>query len=184
MPEVLIVVAVVGLLGSGAWRALSEFGDARAGREAARAFLGQLRSVAQQARTERRALAVEFDLVEPARWRVIADGNGNGVTTADMTMGIDVAETTWTEVMGDRRARLAVDRAVPTADGSGIVAAGSSPVQLGAAPRIVFTPRGTSSAGSILVAGRDGRAYAIRLLGTTQRLRLSCLSRAQVWEAC
>jgi hypothetical protein len=119
----------------------------------------------------------------PERLRVLADGNGNGVTTADIALGIDAPVTAWTGVFRQGRGRLAVTRDLPSADGSGTVLQGSAPVQLGVSSRLVFTPRGTSSAGSLYVAGTGARAYAIRVLGTTQRIRMLCLARGG-WEAC
>lgn len=184
LPEVLIALAIVGLVGGAAWRALSEWADARASREAARGFLTDLRQVAHDARRQRRSLAIEFDLGSRDLFRVIADGNGNGVTAVDIANGIDTAEGDWRLVFREGRARLGVLRDLPNADGTGTVAGGSSPVQMGAMSRVLFTPRGTATAASIYVAGRGERAYAIRLLGSTQRLRLLCLGRYDTWESC
>lgn len=170
-------------MSGGAWRTLAELREARASREAARGLSTDLRNVAQEARRQRRSLAVEFDLRAPERWRVLADGNGNGITSADVSAGIDAPQTTWRLVFREGRARLAVTRDLPGADGTGMLPSGSTPIQLGASPRLVFTPRGTSSAASLYVAGRGDRAYAIRVLGTTQRIRLSCLANG-AWEAC
>lgn len=170
-------------MSGGAWRTFAELRDERASREAARGLSADLRSIAQEARRQRRSLAVEFDLRAPERWRVLADGNGNGITSTDVSAGIDAPQTPWTLVFREGRARLAVTRDLPGADGSGVVPRGSTPIQLGASPRLVFTPRGTSGAASLYVAGRGDRAYAIRVLGTTQRVRLSCLA-SDVWEAC
>lgn len=184
LPEVLIVLALIGMVGGAAWQALSEWRVARASREAARGLAADLRQVAQDARRQRRSLAVEFDLQEPARWRILADGNGNGVTSADVTSGIDAPLTAWRLVFREGRARLAVTRDLPSADGSSTVSAGTAPVQMGAVPRLLFTPRGTATAASLYVAGQGERAYAIRVLGSTQRIRLSCLSRNANWEPC
>lgn len=143
-----------------------------------------LRGVAQEARRQRRSLGVEFELGAPERWRVIADGNGNGVTTADMASGVDAPQTPWRLVFREGRARLAVTRDLPGADGTGTVPSGSAPVQLGASPRLMFTPRGTGASGSVYVSGGADRAFAIRVLGTTQRIRVVCLGRTDEWESC
>jgi prepilin-type N-terminal cleavage/methylation domain-containing protein len=184
LPEVLIVLALVGMVSSAAWQALSDWRVARASREAARGMAADLRQVAQDARRQRRSLAIEFDLQEPAQWRVLADGNGNGVTSADVTSGVDAPQSGWRLVFREGRARLAVTRDLPSADGTSTVIAGSAPVQLGAMTRVVFTPRGTATAASVYVTGEGDRAYAIRVLGSTQRIRLLCLSRADTWETC
>ena len=153
----MLVLGLLAIVSGGAWRALSELGESRASREAARGLAADLRRVAQEARRQRRSLAVEFDLQEPERWRVMADGNGNGITTADITVGIDAPQTPWTLVFREGRARLAVTRDLPGADGDGTVPQGSPPIQLGVSPRLVFTPRGTGAAGSLYVAGRGER---------------------------
>ena len=184
LPELVLVLGLLAIVSGGAWRTLGELREARASREAARGLSADLRGVAQEARRQRRSLAVEFDLEVPERWRVLADGNGNGITGADLSAGVDAPQTPWTLVFREGRARLAVPRDLPGADGTGTVVQGSSPIQLGVSSRLVFTPRGTSAAGSIYVAGRGDRAYAIRVLGTTQRIRLSCLATGGAWEAC
>jgi len=98
--------------------------------------------------------------------------------------GADGPVTPWTRVFREGRARLAIERSIPNADGTGTIAAGSAPVQLGAMTRLVVTPRGTATAASIYVAGTGDRVYAIRVLGSTQRIRLLCLSVSMDWEAC
>lgn len=184
LPELLIVLLLLAIVSGVSWQALSDWRDVRASREAARGVVADLRQVAQDARRQRRSLAIEFDLQEPARWRVLADGNGNGVTSADVAAGIDAPQTGWRLVFREGRARLAVARDLPSADGSSTVPAGSHPVQLGAMARLLFTPRGTATAASLYVAGRNDYAYAIRVLGSTQRIRLLCLDRHDTWEAC
>ena len=170
-------------VGLGAWRALGELRDERASREATRGVVAALRLVGLDARRLDQARAVEIELSPPARMRVLADGNGNGVTSSDIAAGIDPVVEPWRLLFREGSARLAIERDLPDASGAGVVTAGSSPVRLGVAARIVFTPRGTSNAGSLYVAGRGGRAYAIRLLGTTQRVRMLCLTHT-TWEVC
>lgn len=184
LPDLLIALAFTGLLAAPAWSTLTSLREERAGREAARGVAADLRRLAHDTRRLRRAVAVEFDLRRVAHWRVLVDGNGNGVTSADITAGIDQPQTPWTPVFREGRARLAIERDLPDADGTGTLAAGSAPVRLGAAPRLTFTPRGTGTAGSLHVAGPDGRAYVVRVLGTTQRIRLLCLSADEIWEVC
>jgi hypothetical protein len=178
------VLALVATVCGGAWRALAEVRDQRASREAARGVVADLRRAAQDARRLQRALAIEFDSLPAGRWRVLIDGNGNGVTSTDLAAGIDTPHSGWTPVFREGAASLAVSREVPDADGSGTLSAGSAPLRFGVATRVSFTPRGTSTSGSIYVAGRGDRMYAIRLLGSTQRVRLLCLSSDDTWESC
>ena len=178
------MLALTGIVAATGWSALASLREARAGREAARSVVADLRRVAHDARRLRRTLAVEFDLGAAPRWRVLADGNGNGVTSADIAAGIDKPHTRWTPVFREGRGRLAIDRDLPDADGTGTLPAGSAPVRLGVASRLTFTPQGTATAASLHVAGPDGQAYAVRVLGSTQRVRLLCLSADVTWEGC
>ena len=184
LAEMLIVLALIGSVAAGGLRALSDLRDERAGREAARGVVADLRRLASAAREQRRALALEFDLRADPQWRILADGNANGVTSADIAAGVDVPSGPWTRVFREGRATFGIPRDVPDLDGDGIVASGGQPIRLGAVTRITATPRGTATAGSLYITGRGGRVYAVRLLGTTQRIRLSCLSRRDEWETC
>lgn len=181
--ELLICLSLgVMTLGAG-WSALDALRNERIGREAARAVASTLRGLALDARTRGRSIAVEFD-VNRALWRVLIDGNGNGVVGSEVTAGIDRVLVDWAPVLREPRARLAITRDLPASGGDPMVPAGSAPVRLGVVPRLTFTPRGTSGSGAIHVAGPDDRAYMIRILGNTQRVRLHCLTVAGVWEAC
>jgi hypothetical protein len=177
------VLALAALVGANGLQALDAMRRERAGREAARGVASDLRALAQEARRLRRTVAVEFDLRTPGRWRVVDDGNGNGVTSVEIEAGVDRARP-WRDVVREGHAVLDVPRDVPAADGEGVVRAGSAAVSLGAAPRLTFTPRGTASSASIYLVGPSQAVYAVRVLGTTQRIRLTCLSDAGAWEAC
>lgn len=181
--ELLICVALVLLVIASGWSALNSMRDERIGREAARGVASVLRGLALDARMRGRSVAVEFD-VGRAFWRVLIDGNGNGVVGSEVTAGIDPVLTDWAPVLRESKARLAVTRDLPASGSDPAVPAGSTPIRLGAVPRLTFTPRGTSGSGAIHVAGPGDRAYVVRILGNTQRVRLHCLSATGIWEAC
>lgn len=181
--ELLICVALAVLVSASGWSALKTLRDERIGREAARGVASALRGLALDARTRGRSVAVEFD-VGRASWRVLIDGNGNGVIGSEIATGVDPILTDWAPVLREPRARLAVTRDLPASGSDPALPTGSMPVRLGAVPRLTFTPRGTSGSGAIHVAGPGDRAYVVRILGTTQRVRLHCLTAAGLWEAC
>ena len=56
--------------------------------------------------------------------------------------------------------------------GPGILMPGSDPVRFGRSDIITFTPRGTSSSGTLYVSDRDGTAVAVVLYGGTGRIRI------------
>ncbi|MBA2353612.1 MAG: hypothetical protein ACR2LU_03250 [Luteitalea sp.] len=184
MPEVLMVMALTTMVAANGWQALTALRDERAGREAARGLVLDLRRVAQDARRLQRALAVEFDAAGSGSIRVLADGNGNGVTSADIAAGTDAPLQAWRPAFREGRAALRINRVLPDSDGLGTLPAGSTPVRLGIQSRLHFTPRGTGNAGSLYLTGPRGHAYAIRVLGSTQRIRVLCLGAADTWDGC
>jgi type II secretory pathway pseudopilin PulG len=105
-------------------------------------------------------------------FRMFADGNGNGVRTADIATGIDRPLDAPT-LLGDHFPGVAIAVA-----GS----AGTDPVRLGSTDLLSFTPFGTATAGSVYVRGRDGSQFAIRILGTTGRTRTQrYIERTRTW---
>ena len=105
-------------------------------------------------------------------FRTFADGNHNGVRTADIAAGVDVP----------------IDEPVRLSDlysGTAIAvagAAGADPVRLGVSNLLSFTPLGTSTSGSVFVRGREGSQFVIRVLGATGRARVQrFIARSGTW---
>ncbi len=92
---------------------------------------------------------------------VVADGNGNGVRTAEIADGTDL-------LLGEVRLS---DLFPDVLFASGVDVAGE-PVPLGRSVLLSFAPAGTASTGSIYLRGRDGSRIAVRLLGVTGRTRV------------
>lgn len=185
--EMVVVLALGLALVFGGVSAVAGVGQERAGREAARLLMHELQTIAYQARFEGRALAVL--LTQPAdgeaMLQVYADGNGNGVRVKEVTAGVDPAVGPPRRAFPEGRARLAIVHDVPNTDQQGVLAAGEAPVRFGIAPYIAFSPRRTGTSGSIYIAGPSGLQYAIRVLGTTGRLRLLCVDIPNWhWNGC
>ena len=105
-------------------------------------------------------------------FRMFADGNGNGVRTADIAADVDSPLDT-SVLLSDLFPGVAI-----AVSGS----AGTDAVRLGATNLLSFTPLGTATAGSIYVRGRDGSQFAVRILGTTGRTRLQqYIERTRAW---
>lgn len=185
--ETVVVLALGLALAAGGVSALAGVRQERAGREAARLLMHELQALAYQARFEGRALAVR--LSQPAdgdaALQVYADGNGNGVRANEVTAGVDPPLGPPRRAFAEGTARLAIVHDVPTTDQQGVLAAGEAPVRFGVAPYIAFSPRRTGTSGSIYIAGPFGQQYAIRVLGTTGRLRLLCIDIPNwQWNGC
>ena len=185
--ELVFMVALAALVSSAGLGALRHQRAERAGREAARLLMHELQAVAYDARLSATDMAVVLEQPDTghATFQVLTDGNGNGVKVADVAAGIDRPVGAARLAFAEGTARLAIARPVPTTDHSGTLAAGSAPVRFGIAPYISFSPRRTGSSGSIHIRGPEGSQYAIRVLGSTGRLRLLCLNAtAFLWEGC
>ena len=82
-----------------------------------------------------------------------ADGDEDGVRTADIESGVD----------------RALERPVRLAD---LFPAVTCTLVLGAGDIMAFTPTGTSSSGTVSIRGREGSQYAVRVFGPTARTRV------------
>ena len=112
-----------------------------------------------------------------------ADGNRNGIRTADIADGIDPVI--------QREERLSehfpgVDfgalPGLPPVDPSG-TAPGSDPIRLGSSDLLIFSPIGTATAGSLYVRGPRNAQYVIRVFGETGRTRMLKFDvRARQWR--
>jgi hypothetical protein len=94
---------------------------------------------------------------------VVQDGNRNGVNSREIQTGIDrVIEPALFLSDLFPGVEIGLQPGTPALE----------PVQLGGTTLLSFTPRGTSTSGSIYVRSRDGTQWAIRVLGVTARARL------------
>lgn len=185
--ELVFMMALGALVSSAGLGAFRHQRAERAGREAARLLMHELQAVAYDARLSATDMAVVLEQPQPghATLQVLRDGNGNGVKVAEVAAGIDRPVGAARLAFAEGTARLAIARPVPTTDHAGTLAAGSAPIRFGIAPYISFSPRRTGSSGSVYISGPEGAQYAIRVLGSTGRLRLLCLNeRAFLWEGC
>jgi hypothetical protein len=99
-----------------------------------------------------------------------ADGNGDGVRTADILAGIDRQVGPY-ERVGDRFAgiRFALGSGIPDADGA--QSASEDGVRIGSPRLLSVSPEGTATSGTLYLAGR-GSQFAVRVLGATGRTRV------------
>ena len=109
-------------------------------------------------------------------WREVADGNGNGLRTAEITRGIDpvlTPDNSLERQVPDVRLGLPPGGPYPEAPpGTDLLNAGDDPVRFGRSDLVSFSPVGSASSGTLYVT--DGRSglFAIVLYGPTARLRV------------
>jgi hypothetical protein len=104
-----------------------------------------------------------------------ADGDGDGVRSDDIASGRD-------PLLGaprDLRSRYeGIDFSLPDSSipeippGSAALLPGSDPVRFGRSDIITFTPRGTSSSGTLYVSDGSGSVAGVVLYGGTGRIRI------------
>jgi len=105
------------------------------------------------------------------RYAVFADGNGNGVRASDISRGIDIQVTAW-EFLSDHFAGVAISIAPGVSDIDSGSPIGGAPVRLGGSELLSFSPTGTATSGTVYLSGRTRQQYAVRVLGSTGRVRL------------
>jgi hypothetical protein len=100
------------------------------------------------------------------------DGNGNGVRTADIDSGLDI-EIVPPERLADKfpGVEIATLQGLPPIDPGG-TPPGADPVRFGASDMLTFSPRGTSTPGTLYVRGPAGSQFAIRVFAETGKVRL------------
>jgi hypothetical protein len=105
------------------------------------------------------------------RFALFADGNYNGVRSADITDGLDRQVSPWVR-LGDQfsGARFGIVTGATDPD-SGMVLTGN-PLRIGGSGVLSFGPGGGTTSGTLYVRGPADQQYAIRLLGSTGRSRV------------
>ena len=174
LPETALVLVIFGLMTAVATPALTAAlsrGRAAAGAREMSMEMARLRS---RAITERRIVGMRMTrLPDGYAWRICLDGDGDGLRGPDIAAGIDScgeSRNLWERYEGIdfRLPGVAIPEVPP---GQGTLAPSGDPVRFGQSDTISFTPRGTSSTGTLYVG--DGRAglFAVVLYGRTGRIR-------------
>jgi len=113
---------------------------------------------------------------------VYADGNGDGVRSADIDRGIDRL-LIGPERVGEHFAGVEFGTlpGLPGVEGS--APPGTDPIRIGSARMASFTPVGTSTSGSLYILGPHRAQFVVRLYGETGKTRiLKFNARANTWE--
>ena len=138
---------------------------------AARYVAGRIMRIRMDAVRASTAIALRFQPVgADYAFAPFADGNGNGVRTADILAGIDTQVGPYEQLYEKFPGVTFLLRdGVPDADGA--PSSSTDGVRVGAARILTMSPDGTATSGSLYLAGRGGQ-YAVRVLGATGRIRV------------
>lgn len=168
--ELTLVLGIVCLSAAMSAPVLAGAADAGRAREAAQFLAAQCRSARADAIARNATASLVFDLVS-AKWRFrrCVDGNGNGMRRAEITSGRDtcIASAEVGELFSG--VRVDVLPGLPDPDGG---AATNGAVRFGSSDIASFSPVGTASAGTVYLRSDRGAQYAIRVAGTTGRVRV------------
>ncbi|MEO8190296.1 MAG: GspH/FimT family pseudopilin [Acidobacteriota bacterium] len=104
-------------------------------------------------------------------WTIYADGNGNGVRTADIARGIDrpIARFEWTHQ--DVHPMILRDIRVPDPAGSGFLDRTDDPIRFNGSDICSFSPIGESTPGSVYLSDGRNRMAVVRVFGRTAKMR-------------
>jgi type II secretory pathway pseudopilin PulG len=171
--DVVVSCGVAGIMAGIAIPSLQASRDQHAARLAARYLNARLQVVRLEALRRNTTVAMRFDPGEVGLFAVFADGDGDGVLQRDVDGGIDPRlqpDARLSEVFATVSFRIAAT--VPAPDGGAVLDAGSDPLRLGASNFLSFSPLGSATSGTLYLAGESGPQMAVRVLGTTGRVRV------------
>jgi prepilin-type N-terminal cleavage/methylation domain-containing protein len=177
LAELLAVLAIVAMAVAAALPAAATLRDAGRAAPGARTMATLLSAQRWKSVTAHRVLGLQFRKAGTNwTWREVADGNGNGLRTADIARGIDPVLTQ--DAALERQVEnvtLGIPPGGPYPEappGTDTLSAGDDPVRFGRSDLISFSPVGSASSGTLYVT--DGRRgfYAVVLFGPTARLRV------------
>ena len=146
-------------------------------RDAVRMAAHYLAQRVQQARLEalKRNTMVAFRL-DPDELGLVGtyvDGDGDGVLQRDIDAGIDqrlAPDARLSESFDAVTLRISGD--LPDPDGGSMLAEGSDPIRIGSSNMLSFSPLGSTTSGTIYLAGGGGEQACVRILGATGRVRV------------
>jgi len=177
LAELLAVLAILAIAVAVTLPAAAEIRDAGRAAAGARVMAALFSAERWKGVTGGRSIGFQFRSTASGwTWREVADGNGNGLRSAEIVRGIDAV------VAPDTSLERAVPRVslgfppggpYPEAPpGTGVVGAGDAPVRFGRSTIVSFSPVGSATSGTLYVT--DGRSglYAVVLFGPTARLRV------------
>jgi type II secretory pathway pseudopilin PulG len=132
----------------------------------------RLHNARMEALRRRTHVAIRFEtLPDGYCLGMYADGDGNGVRTADIASGVDPmlspcerVEHVFTDVV------FGFIPGVPDVDGVP-VGPPADPIRVGTSRMVSFGPTGSSSTGTLYLRGKGRRQLAVRVLGATGRVR-------------
>ena len=184
--ELLTTLAIIGLFASLAMPSFINYQRQKAVRAAAAEIRSMFQSARSRAIARKRHAGLKFT-ASGSEWRyaLCDDGDGDGIRNDDLASGIDRCVESPRPVLresGFATIGLPSD-AIVDPDGDPLPPT-RPPVQFNASTICSFAPTGTATPGTIYLTNRDGDVYAVRVYGTTAKVRLLRYNRVTAkWES-
>lgn len=138
---------------------------------AARYLAGRIAAGRMDAISRSQAVALRFQPATPDYlFTSFVDGNGNGIRSADIAGGIDLAVGVPRRLC-DEFASVHFGLEIGRPDVDGVRNASADGVRIGASRILSLSPDGTATSGTLYLQGRRAQ-YAVRILGATGRTRV------------
>jgi hypothetical protein len=139
---------------------------------AGRAFRAEFRKAQSMAVRANVQTAIRFEPGPEARYSVYADGDGDGVLSADILSGVDRRVAGPAPLAaGAPGVRVGINPGVPAPPPESGLLDPSDPIRFGPADMLSFSPVGTATPGTFYLAG-EGAQAAVRVTGGSARVRL------------
>lgn len=171
LPELLIAVALVAVLGAMAVPATVTATDAARVRQAASFLAGRFRLARQDAIFRTASTGLVFD-PSPSGWtfRVCMDGNRDGLRRSEITRGTDTCpEGPFDLSRMFPGVTIASDAAIRGPDNE---PGSTDAVRFGVSKVASFAPGGTCTSGSIFIRSTAGEQFVVRVAGVNGRTRI------------
>lgn len=172
--ELLIVLGIIGIMILVALPVTTKLQR----RAALRAASTELRGIFQLARSRAIAHSANcgikfFQIANVWVFALYDDGDGDGVRNDDITRGTDRMVTTPRVVLPESPAITigVLAESIRDPDGDRLTAK-SSPIVFGRSTICSFSPLGASTPGTIYITDRRSDLYAVRVYGTTAKVRM------------
>ena len=177
LAEILVVLAIVAIAVAVALPAAATLRDAGRAAAGARTMATLLSAQRWKSVTGRRVRGLQFWKIGSSwSWREVADGNGNGLRTTEITRGVDPVLTP-DETLEHQVPHVTLGfppgGPFPEAPpGTETLRAGDDPVRFGSSDLVSFAPVGSASSGTLYVTDGQRGLCAVVLFGPTARLRV------------
>jgi Tfp pilus assembly protein FimT len=171
--DLVVVCAISAVIGAIALPALHAARERDAVRMAAKYLAQRIQHARLEALKRNVEVALRFDPDELGLVGAFADGDGDGVLQRDIDAGTDhrlSPDARLHDTFGGVAFAVASD--MPDPDGGSALNTGSDPVRIGSTNFLSFSPLGSSTSGSIYLAGPGGQQACVRILGATGRTRV------------